>query len=422
MSIISTGLSHKTVPIGLREKFYTNAESLPAILNKIKKESKYIEEIAILSTCNRFEIYAKVNNTVNAKVEIVKFLTDHFLVNSNSLSKIRYISKILYSNDDEKAYEHLMKVASGLDSMIVGEDQILGQVQTALEIAIKAKTSGTQIHRLFESSLRAGKRARTETEISQNTTSLSHAAVQLMLEVVNLKDPNVLVIGAGEMAEQSLYALHKLELTNLKIINRTHKNALEIGDKYGVAASKWPELKDKIENADVIFTAMSIEKALFTKEYFKNTKKAKFIIDLGLPRNVKAEVATIKDVSLYDLDSLEIIVSNNFAAREACIPEVNKIINQEVNKFENWIKQRERAPYITKFRSEVQSLVEEKFEGFLKGETSKNIAFKIINEVLHEPTQKISSTHMELQTEPYAEEICKRLNHEIAHQEKEKVT
>ena len=126
MSIISTGLSHKTVPIGLREKFYTSAEALPAILSKIKKDSKYIEEIAIVSTCNRFEIYAKVNNTINAKVEIVKFLTDHFLVNSNSLSKIRYISKILYSNDEQNAYRHLMEVASGLDSMIVGEDQILG--------------------------------------------------------------------------------------------------------------------------------------------------------------------------------------------------------------------------------------------------------------------------------------------------------
>ena len=169
MSIISTGLSHKTVPIGLREKFYTSAESLPSILKKIKQDSKYIEEIAILSTCNRFEIYAKVNNTINAKVEIVKFLTDHFLVNSNSLSKIRYISKILYSNDEDDAYRHLMEVASGLDSMIVGEDQILGQVQNALEVAIEAGTSGTFIHRLFEASLRAGKRARTETEISQNT-------------------------------------------------------------------------------------------------------------------------------------------------------------------------------------------------------------------------------------------------------------
>jgi|TARA_B110000444_G_scaffold207193_1_gene201079 glutamyl-tRNA reductase len=422
VSIISTGLSHKTVPIGLREKFYTSAEALPAILSKIKKDSKYIEEIAIVSTCNRFEIYAKVNNTINAKVEIVKFLTDHFLVNSNSLSKIRYISKILYSNDEQNAYRHLMEVASGLDSMIVGEDQILGQVQSALEISIQAGTAGTFIHRLFESSLRAGKRARTETEISQNTTSLSHAAVQLMLEVTKSKDPNVLVIGAGEMAEQSLYALHKLELSNLSILNRTFKKASEIGDKYGVNAYEWSELENKINTADVIFTAMSIDKAMFTKKYFNKTKKEKCIIDLGLPRNVKTEVVDIKGISLYDLDSLEIIVSNNFAAREACIPKVNQIIEQEANKFNKWILRRESVPYITKFRSEVQSLVEKNFDGLLEKNTSKTMAFKIMNEVLHEPTQKISSTQKQLQTEPYAEEICKRLNDEIAYLEKEKIT
>jgi glutamyl-tRNA reductase len=422
VSIISTGLSHKTVPIGLREKFYTSAESLPSILKKIKQDSKYIEEIAILSTCNRFEIYAKVNNTINAKVEIVKFLTDHFLVNSNSLSKIRYISKILYSNDEDDAYRHLMEVASGLDSMIVGEDQILGQVQNALEVAIDAGTSGTFIHRLFEASLRAGKRARTETEISQNTTSLSHAAVQLMLEVTKIKDPNVLVIGAGEMAEQSLYALHKLELTNLSILNRTYKNALEIGDKYGVQAFKWSELEDKINTADVIFTAMSLDKALFTKKFFNRSTKEKFIIDLGLPRNVKTEVVDINGISLYDLDSLEIIVSNNFAAREACIPEVNLIIEQETNKFTKWVTERDSVPYITKFRSEVQSLVEKKFDDFLGKETSKVMALKIMNEVLHKPTQEISSTKTQLQTAPYADEICKRLNTEIAYLEKEKIT
>lgn len=410
MTLLLIGLNHKTAPIALRERLQLSTETSQSLMIQLHNQADYIEEIVILSTCNRFEIYAHVTDSELAQQDLMRFLSSFYAITKSGLIKHLYIY------EDEATIRHLMQVASGLDSMVLGEAQILGQVNQALDHATHAKTTGTYLHRLFEAAIHTGKRARTETAISQHTTSISHAAALLMMEKVKHSDPNVLVLGAGTMAELAVYAIHKHALSHIAIINRTHKKALALANKFGVTAYPWSDLSAQIQKADVVITATGaphsiINKTLLTQARRQQYKRDLLLIDIALPRNIAPDVTQLEGITLYDIDALQHIVDDNVSARQACIPDVNRIIDEEVTRYLNWLNERTIVPIIRDLRREVASVVSDEVDAALRKMPNisdadiavvRRMAHRITNKILHKPTTNLRSHTADSQSDIYA--------------------
>lgn len=399
MTLLLVGSNHRTAPVELRERLYLESGTLSTVLQQLHRHSDDISELAIISTCNRFEVYALVDDLSSAHANIIDFMCEYFLITEADL-----LSGI-YSQIDEAVITHMMEVAAGLDSMVLGEAQILGQVSGALEHATSAQTTGATLHRLFESAIHAGKRARTETAISQYTTSISHAAALLMRQKSPLSDPKVLVLGAGQMAELAVFAMHKYALSHIGIVNRTYEKAKILAAKFGVKAHAWSELEHELSDADIVITATSAPHIIIYPDYIQNVMQSRsdkdlVLIDIAVPRNIASETGEINGVHLFDIDSLQHIVDNSLAARQACIPQVRTIIQDESNRFQKWLKERAVVPVIKELRQEVASMVQKELNEAIKkmpelSDTGvavvKRMAHRITNKVLYAPTKNLRS-------------------------------
>lgn len=410
MTLLLLGFNHKTAPVELRECLYLSSDVLKQVLVQLQKKAENVEEIAILSTCNRFEVYTRVSDVNRAKQDIIDFLCDYYSIGEEDLKSHLYIHQ---SND---VIHHVMSVATGLESMILGESQILGQVSKALQVASEAQTTGAYIHRLFESAIHAGKRARTETGISRQTTSISHAAALLMKEEMLKSDPRVLVLGAGEMAELALYAIHKFGLTHINIVNRTYDTAQKVADKFGAKAHDWSELRTQMQDADVVIVATGADHILLKYDDLESLIQARsrrpiLMIDIAMPRNIDPDSNRIEGIDLYDVDDLNYIVDDNLSARKTCIPQVKNIIEEEALRYLNWMTGRSVVPVIKDFRREVSTMVELEVNLALKKMTSisdsdidvvKHMAHRITNKILHTPTKNLRSHAPDKDAETYA--------------------
>ena len=410
MALLLLGLNHKTAPVALRERLYIPSDTLRLVLNELQTASDAISELAIISTCNRFEVYAEVENVVLAHQDMLDFLCAYFDLDSPILTEA------LYTYQDDSVVQHLMAVACGLESMVLGEAQILGQVSKALENASLAGTTGAIIHRLFETAIHAGKRARTETAISQSTTSISHAAAQLMRQESHVIDPKVLILGAGEMAKLAVYAIHKYGLRHIRVLNRTYHTALDLAQKFGVQAYDWSEIEMQLADADVVISATGAQETIITYEVLQTimTKRQAhplLLIDIALPRDIPAEVASIEGVTLYDIDALQNIVDSSLVARSACVPDVKAIINQEADRYLIWLNERAVVPVIKELRHEVSAVIQTELNEALNKlpemsstelDVVKRMAHRITNKVLHAPTLKLRSTASDNDAETYA--------------------
>lgn len=409
MTLLLIGFNHKTTPVELRERLFLSSEILKAMLIDLQ-QAVDVEEVVILSTCNRFEIYAIVNENETVKQDIIVFISTYYDID------IETLLTSLYIYEDEVVVDYLMRVSAGLESMMLGESQILGQVSQALQNASSAKTTGTYLHRLFEVAIHTGKRARTETQISQHTTSISHAAALLMKTQMPKPDPKVLVLGAGEMAELAILAIHKLGLSNLGIINRTYSKAHTIAEKFGVKAYSWSELWQQIHATDVVITATGADHILLHRDDLKAVMQTRnnhrlLLIDISLPRNIASESADIEGIELHDIDALKNIVDHNLSARKACIPEVNNIIQQEANRYQDWVVERSIVPVIKDLRREVENMIEievnlalNKMTNISDSDTDivKRMAHRITNKILHKPTKNLRLHASDSDSETYA--------------------
>ncbi|MCK4777071.1 MAG: glutamyl-tRNA reductase [Actinomycetia bacterium] len=397
MHIITVGLSHKTAPVEIREKL-SFPEKLQEDALRMLLKNKHISEAVILSTCNRTEIYSVVTESEAGKMEIVKFLYSFQDFKKNELDDY------LYFRYDSDAIYHLFCVTASIDSMIVGEAQILGQVKEAYQYAYDAGVTRLIFNRMFRHGIGVGKKVRTDTDIGESAVSISYAAVQLAKSVFEeLVGRTIMIIGAGEMSE--LTAKHLLSSGDNKVLvaNRTFRKGKEIADKFGGKAIKFDEIIDYLAKTDIVISSTSASGYILNKEEMaevmhKRRNKPIFLIDIAVPRDINPEVEKLYNVFLYDVDDLESVVQANIQERIQEAEKAKVIIEREVEDFSSWISSLEVVPTIKALRQKVENIKEKELEKHLAKlqhleekdkEVIKSIAAGIINKVLHEPTIKL---------------------------------
>lgn len=413
MSLLLIGLNHRTTPVEVREQLHVSGEQLYQMLTAMHQNIASVREVAIVSTCNRLEIYCAVKETVSAETDIVDFLGEHYDLSDAVLQPH------LYTMQDRHAVRHLMRVSSGLDSMILGEAQILGQVKSALQYAQTVGTAKTLLHRLFEAAAHTGKRARTETAISQHTTSISHAAAQLVQDHLG-ENSEVLIVGAGEMAQLAAQAASDSMIGKVGVINRTYKHALELAHEVEADAYEWSMLWDKLAEVDAVISATGAPHLILYADDInriaerRHGKKPLMLVDIALPRDIDPAIDAMDSCLVYDIDALNQVVDNSFAQRAACIPDVETIIEEEEAEYWAWLNERSIVPVIKDLRQEVQAVVQAELDDALNklGDLNEHdlkvverMAHRILNKVLHAPTASLRQHASQDDAENYAEVV-----------------
>ncbi len=397
MSVIVVGLNHRTVPLDLFEKMTVPEAKLPKALADLSSREN-ISESVILSTCNRIEIYAYAEKFHGAYQDIRNFLSEISHVAPEDFSD-HLIG--LFGSD---AIEHLFKVSSGIDSAVIGEHEILGQVRSAWELAIEEQAVGTVLNSLFRHSLEVGKRARSETSISRNITSVSQAAVAMADKQLNgLIGKRVLVVGAGEMGEGMAKSLHAGGITELRVANRTWDRAVETAERLNGKPVRLDELPQNLTEVDLLLTSTGATAAIL--EYGDLDEAARqregrelLIVDIAVPRDVDPAAAELDGVTLLDMDDLREFAEKGIRAREKEVSSVKEIINEELERFSNLFSARSVAPIVTQLHSRAEEIrnaeLQKLFRKFpeLTSEQLKGIetlTSVIANKLIHEPTVRL---------------------------------
>jgi glutamyl-tRNA reductase len=356
MHIHSLGINHRTADVGLRERLAFDEDGVKAALARLGcgsgSQPDAVSEMVILSTCNRVEIYAIAPEPNFPALE--QFLSEVRVI------PVEEIEPHLYRYLDEDAVRHLFRVASGLDSLVVGEPQILGQVMNAFERARSQAAIGPVLTRLFQAALFTGKRARTETDISHNPSSISSVAVHLAGNVVtHLSRAKVVVVGAGEMAELAVEALIKRGASQILVINRTMDRAESLAERWGGQAATFEFLPDALQDADILITSTGAPHTILSAKTVKaalqaRKKLALVIIDIAVPRDVEVEVGELPGVRLFDIDMLEAQLAESLAYRAKEIPRVEAILAAEQKEFMDYLRTLDVIPIIAEIRQQAE--------------------------------------------------------------------
>jgi glutamyl-tRNA reductase len=338
-NILLIGINHKTAPIEIREKLsFSQDEIIKANEELIRQLG--LDEGLILSTCNRVEIYAVANRNRDDKDYIHKI--KYFLSRFHDLNLSDFEDK-LYIFQNEEAVKHLFKVASGLDSLVIGEAEILGQVKQAYNTAKESASIGKVLHRLLQRAFHTAKKIRTNTFIARGPVSVSSVAVRLAKKILgNLTDKKVLIIGAGSVGEQLVLYLKKNGIGSILVSNRTYEKAKVLAERFNAHALEFEKIKDVLAQVDIVITSTSATYHLISKEDIltlmpKRGQRPLFIIDLAVPRNVEEEINRIDNVYLYNIDDLKMIVDKNMELRKKELNECDKIIAASSKVFLEWL-------------------------------------------------------------------------------------
>ena len=390
-SFFLLGISHKTAPVEIREKLSFDSERLSAVLRELHL-LEGIRACVALSTCNRTEIYATLKEPyAQSQREIAEYLF--------SLSGTEDdISGYVYSKEGAPVIEHLFRVVSGLDSMIVGEPQIFGQVKNAYSAAYDSGTTGTSINRLFHHAFQVGKLIRNTTSIGEGAVSVSFAAVELARKLFgSLEGRTVLLIGAGKTGELCLKSLDDSGVKNIYITNRTPARASELAVRLSGEVVPFNSIFDFCETVDIIITSVSSRRPILTRDELaprlaRRKGKPLFLIDLGVPRNIETAVSDCADAHLYDIDDLQDVILDNRDKRRMEVEKAEELISQEVNNFCCWLTEREVIPVIQVLRSRCESIRREEMERIrnrVSAETFEALDLvtrRIVRKILHHPT------------------------------------
>ncbi len=397
------GLNHKTAPVEIREKLAFNSkEAIKEALREIIKQ-KGISEAVVISTCNRVEIYAYTSNVCNSEIQEQNYSEEaikNFLADFHKIERQNF-EKYLYIHYDKKAVEHLFKVASSLDSMIVGEPQITGQVKEAYEIALSERTTSLILNHLMNRALFTAKRVRNETRIDENPVSVSYAAVGLIKKVFDeLSKKSILLLGAGEMAELALKHLIGNGIKNVYIVNRTFERAKELAKEFNGVAVPFENLKEQLIKTDIVICSTGATNYVITEKMVKEVMPLRkyspiFFIDISVPRNIEPACNDLDNVYLYNIDDLQDVVDSNLLERKKEAEKALSIVQEETEKFFQWINSLESVPVIVSIRNKAEQLRQEEVEKFkakfkdLPPELLNSIDYltqSIINKIMHSPT------------------------------------
>lgn len=395
MDLLVLGMSHKTAPARIRDEVELSPDELDAFYTRLRQYKHLIPELAVLSTCNRTELYGVVGHREAADQVFRDAVAAHKGV--THLSNGKYT----YSWTGRETTRHLFRVAAGVDSLMVGEPQVLGQVRDAFDRADRNGAAGAILTRLFNSAVHVGKRSRSETEIGRGTVSVAYAALEMTLKILDgLQRHDVLVIGAGDTA--TLAARHFADAgpRTLTVVNRTFERAEVLARKVSGRARPWEDMEEALAQARVVVAATASKEPLLraptmSQVLKKGIRGPRILVDIASPRNIDPDVGELDRVFLYDLDALESIAEQNRARRSREIPKVEGIVAEEVEKFMSWYDALEVVPVIKALRGRFEEIAAEEIKKHAKHfmtsdqEALEQFTRSLLNKLLHQPTTKI---------------------------------
>jgi glutamyl-tRNA reductase len=397
--LLALGISHKTAPVALRERLaFTEAEGLD--FARQATGTAEVREAVVISTCNRTEIYLVVGDPVRAESDVLGLLAQRASIRPTELAEA------IYSPRNCDAARQLYRVTAGLDSMVVGEAEIQGQVKRAYESAMAAGCTGPLSNRLFAAALTTGKRVRSETEIGSSRVSIPSVAVDLALSVLGgLEDRHVVVLGAGETSELTARALSEQGAGTIFVANRHADRALSLAQRFGGVVVGLDKLPDQLLHADIVLCSTSSPHPIVGREELELVMRERrerplLLIDIAVPRDVEAGCAELDGVSLYDIDDLQAVVARNLSTREGEAPRAEAIIEQEIRRFARWLGQLETLPTVSALREHGNEIVERvlaenagRWESASPRDLARieAVARSVMSRLLHEPTIRLRS-------------------------------
>ena len=397
MHLFSIGLSHSSAPVDLRERLAFSEDQIRASLSRLSCGHLSTDgEMAILSTCNRIEIYAVSNQTNFSELET-------FLSEVRGVARAEFIAH-LYHHADEEVARHLFNVAAGLDSLVVGEPQILGQVTRALELARGQNTAGPILNRLFQSAIHAGKRARTETSISRNPASVSSLAASLSERTVHkISEAQIVILGAGEMAELAVEALRKRGANRILVVNRTLERAHSLARRWDAQGTTFENMDTALVSADILIASTGAPHTLISREMVdeamrERSERPLVLIDIAVPRDIDPDAASVHGVRLFDIDKLNSQLEHSLAERISEVPHVKIILEEELSQFAEYIKSLEMLPIIADMRRQAEVIRQGELEKTLRRmpdltpverDRIEALTQALVKKILDAPTQRL---------------------------------
>jgi glutamyl-tRNA reductase len=397
--LLALGISHKTAPVALRERLaFTEAEASEFAGEAIATAE--VREAVVICTCNRTEVYLVVGDPVRAESEVLGLLAQHASIRPTELAEA------IYSPRNCDAARHLYRVTAGLESMIVGEAEIQGQVRRAHESAMRAGSTGALSNRLFAAALTTGKRVRSETGISSSRVSVPSVAVDLALSVLDtLQGRHVVVLGAGDTSELTARALADRGADTIFVANRHADRALSLAQRFGGSVVGLDGLPDQLLEADIVLSSTSSPHPIVGREELELVMRERsqhplLLIDIAVPRDIDPDCGALEGVTLYDIDDLQAVVESNLSTRAAEEPQALEILEEEIRRFARWLGQRDTLPTISALREHGNTLVEQvlaenagRWESASPRDLARveAIARAVMSRLLHEPTIRLRS-------------------------------
>lgn len=391
MAINILGINHKSAPIDIREKLMFDKNSLPLALNDIRKIDG-VSGVIVLSTCNRTEIYTE-NDFDNTKIM-------QWFANQNMVENFKLFT---YSHYQDEAIKHLLNVTSGIDSMVIGENEILGQVKQAFKIADKNKVLSSPLKRLFEFSFSVAKQVRNNTDIGSNPVTFMFTAITLIKKIFDkITDKKATIIGSGHMSQLAIKYLQDQDVRNITLTNHNYEKGKEIANDNNCNYSKIQYLGNLISSSNIIITSTSSTTPIIGKGLMESCIKNSpnlpvIIIDLGVPRDVEPEIYALDNIYLYTIDDLGKVISNNYKIREQAINEAKKIIDYKILEFKKWIDQNHSNNLIRTYRGYIDNITDGSVikarkmieSGGNINEVLTYLAESLKNKLTHETTSKM---------------------------------
>jgi glutamyl-tRNA reductase len=413
MELIVVGLNHKTASIDLRERIAFAEDKMEKALHQVNSLPS-LRENMILSTCNRVEIYAAARETQKAVLDL-----KHFLSRYHGLP-LKDFEKNLYALVGEEAVKHIFRVASSLDSMVVGEPQILGQIKSAYEAAVESKTSGIILHRLLHRAFHVAKRVRTETKIGDSAVSVSSVAVDLARKIFEtLEKKTVLLIGAGEMCELAARHLVSGGAEKVWVTNRTYERAASLAQEFKGEAIPFDEMNEGLKRVDIVISATDSPQYLIRRDQVAKVIKDRkqkpiFFIDIADPRNIEPSVGEIGNVYLYNIDDLKKVADENIKDRGKEAQKAESMVHEEVSKFVNWYHSLEVTPTIVALRKKFEEIGKKELEKTLslhpnlsekERKSLEALTSAILNKILHTPSTLLRQSNEEAMADFYLDTL-----------------
>ncbi len=398
MNLLLVGLSHKTACVAVRERYAVSSSALAAFNEKLVQDD-VLDEAALVSTCNRTELLGVGRSPGPALALMQRFL--HQVIGDGTAEADR-----VYELQDAEAVGHLFEVAASLDSMVVGEAQILGQVKDAYRAAVAARSCGPILNRLFQQSFRTAKRVRSETGLAAASISVARVGVQLAHEIFEPFDgKRVLLLGAGEMAESALLGLRDAGARDIVIVNRTAAHADRLAARLAASSSPFEALDEELVRADVVLTSVEVAEPILEKEPLRQAMQRRqglplLVIDLGLPRNVDPAAQELENLYLYDIDDLEAVAERGRSSRDRAVAPARAIVAEERARFARWHAALPLVPTIRGLRERAEGLAKSEVQRSASRlgvteqvgrEALERLAEAIVAKILHRPLQRLRS-------------------------------